>query len=113
MNMKFDLWLFSIKRLGYNPENARTIFAELSIDEQNRIKEEYETSRWSNHSDLAKQDKGAGENVAPKKNKQTMPLDLWLYTIKHLGTTMDSARLVYDNMPENEKAEIMREYEEG
>lgn len=111
MNMNFDLWLFSIKRLGYNPENAREILAGLPADEQKKIKDEYETSRWAEHKE-DKPEQVKAEALA-KTSTQTMPLDLWLFTIKHLGTTMDSARLVFDSMPENEKAEIMKEYEQG
>ena len=41
-----------------------------------------------------------------------MSFELWLFAIKKLGQTMDVAKLIYDNMIEEAKAELRKEYDD-
>ena len=40
-----------------------------------------------------------------------MNFELWLFTIKRLGQTVDAARMIYENMSEEEKEKLRKEYE--
>lgn len=41
-----------------------------------------------------------------------MNFELWLFTIKRLGQTMDAARMIYDGLSDEDKERIKKEYEE-
>lgn len=41
-----------------------------------------------------------------------MNFELWLFTIKQLGQTMDVAKMIYDGLSEQEKERLKKEYEE-
>lgn len=41
-----------------------------------------------------------------------MDFFLWIFAIKHLGQTYDASRMVYDNLSEDEKEKLKKEYEE-
>lgn len=40
-----------------------------------------------------------------------MTFELWLFTIKRLGQTFDTAKMIYDQLPEDRKDELKKEYE--
>ncbi len=40
-----------------------------------------------------------------------MTFELWLFAMKKLGQTPDAAKLVFDNMPDAEKEELVKEYQ--
>ena len=41
-----------------------------------------------------------------------MSFELWIFTIKRLAQSMDAAKLIYDGLSDDEKADLQREYEE-
>ncbi len=41
-----------------------------------------------------------------------MNFELWLFTIKRLGQTMDAAKLIYDGLTDAEKEALKKEYED-
>ncbi|MBQ9361486.1 MAG: hypothetical protein IJT96_10690 [Lachnospiraceae bacterium] len=41
-----------------------------------------------------------------------MNFELWLFTIKRLGQTMDAAKMIFDGMSEDEQEKIRKEYEQ-
>lgn len=41
-----------------------------------------------------------------------MNFELWLFTIKRLGQTMDAAKMIFDGMSEDEQDKIRKEYEQ-
>ncbi len=45
--MNFELWLFAIKHLGQNPDAAKNIFNNMSADEQEKLRKEYESSGYA------------------------------------------------------------------
>ena len=40
--MNFELWLFAIKRLGQTMDAAQMIYEQLSEEEKDKLKEEYD-----------------------------------------------------------------------
>ena len=41
-----------------------------------------------------------------------MNFELWLFTIKRLGQTMDAAKMIFDSFTPEEQEKIRKEYEE-
>jgi hypothetical protein len=41
-----------------------------------------------------------------------MSFELWLFTIKRLGQTYDAALAIYENLPDEQKEELRKEFEE-
>ncbi len=41
-----------------------------------------------------------------------MNFELWLFTIKRLGQTMDAAKLIFDGLGEADQEKLRKEYEE-
>ena len=41
-----------------------------------------------------------------------MTFELWLFTIKRLGQTMDVAKMIFDNLTKEEQDKIRAEYDE-
>ena len=41
-----------------------------------------------------------------------MNFELWLFTMKRLGQTMDAAKMIFDNLSEEDQERIRKEYEE-
>ena len=41
-----------------------------------------------------------------------MNFELWLFAMKRLGQTMDAAKMIFDNLSEEEQEKIRKEYEE-
>ena len=39
-----------------------------------------------------------------------MSFELWLFAMKNLGQTPDAAKIVFDNMPDEEQKELREEY---
>ena len=42
-----------------------------------------------------------------------MSFELWLFTVKRLGQTYDAAIAIYENLPEDQKDALKKEYEEA
>ena len=42
-----------------------------------------------------------------------MSFELWLFTVKRLGQTYDAALAIYENLPEDRKEELKKEYDES
>ena len=42
-----------------------------------------------------------------------MSFELWLFTIKRLGQTYDAALAIYENLTDEKKEELKKEYEES
>lgn len=104
--MDFDLWLFTIKGLSHSPMTAKTVYDNMPEAEKHDIDLEYINSNWCtwNEALIASV---KGEPAKPQK----MNFDLWLYAVKRLSQTMDSARTIYDNMTDSMKQDIQEEYE--
>ena len=45
--MSFELWLFAMKNLGQTPDAAKMVFDNMPTEEQQRLKEEYNSSSVS------------------------------------------------------------------
>ena len=41
-----------------------------------------------------------------------MPFNLWLFAVKHLGQTFDASKLIYDQLSNEQKEALLKEYEE-
>ena len=46
------------------------------------------------------------------KGDLSMNFELWLFTMKRLGQTMDAAKMIFDNLSEEDQERIRKEYEE-
>ncbi len=41
-----------------------------------------------------------------------MNFELWLFTIKQLGQTMDAAKMIYEGLSDEDKERLKKEYEQ-
>ncbi|MBQ3790509.1 MAG: hypothetical protein II800_06220 [Lachnospiraceae bacterium] len=45
--MSFELWLFAMKNLGQTPDAAKMVYDNMPAEEQQRLKEEYDSTSAS------------------------------------------------------------------